>query len=57
MKKIIIIDDDVIFRHLVKELLEDAGYVTDTAKNGLKDLKSLKRISMILSYLMSICLK
>ncbi len=43
MKKILVVDDDVIFRHLVKELLEDAGYAVDTAKDGAEGFEKLKK--------------
>ncbi|MGC9070733.1 MAG: response regulator transcription factor [Elusimicrobiales bacterium] len=42
MKKILVVDDDVIFRHLVKELLEDNGYEVHTAKDGVDGLEKLK---------------
>ncbi|MCX7905760.1 MAG: response regulator [Elusimicrobiales bacterium] len=43
MKKILVIDDDVIFRHLVKELLEENSYMVDTAKDGLEGFEKLKK--------------
>ncbi|MGC8867114.1 MAG: response regulator transcription factor [Elusimicrobiales bacterium] len=42
MKKILVVDDDVIFRHLVKELLENNGYEVHTAKDGVDGLEKLK---------------
>lgn len=43
MKKILVVDDDVIFRHLVKELLEENGYLVDTAKDGVEGFEKLKK--------------
>lgn len=43
MKKILVVDDDPIFRHLLKELLQENGYLVDTAKDGREAFEKLKK--------------
>ena len=43
MRRILVVDDDVIFRHLVKELLEENGYIVETAKDGIEGFEKLKK--------------
>jgi len=41
-KKILIVDDEVQLRDMLKEELKDAGYEVDTAENGQAGLSKLK---------------
>ncbi len=42
-KRILIIDDDLYIRELYAEVLADAGYIVDTAKDGLEGLNKIKK--------------
>lgn len=41
--KIIVVDDDMVFRKLIKELLVDNGYEVETAENGKEGFEKLKK--------------
>ncbi|GAM69285.1 response regulator [Vibrio sp. JCM 19236] len=40
-KQVLVLDDDAVFRALVRSLLESQGYDVSEADNGLEGLKSL----------------
>ena len=42
-KRILVVDDDTIFRYLVKELLIEEGYDVDDAKNGKEGFEKAKQ--------------
>ena len=45
MKKILIIDDDDLFRGMIKKLLEKAGYAVTEANDGQVGLKMMPELS------------
>jgi two-component system cell cycle response regulator DivK len=41
-KKILIIDDDPDIRSYLKDMFEDAGYATDSARDGVEGLEKVQ---------------
>jgi CheY-like chemotaxis protein len=41
-KKILVVDDEFNSRTLMAQLLQDEGYIVDTAENGISALKNLE---------------
>lgn len=42
MSKILVVDDDRATRHVLRKVLDDAGFVTSVAKDGVDALKALR---------------
>ena len=45
MKKILVVDDDRVTRHLLRKVLKAAGFTIATATNGVEALKQLRKSS------------
>ena len=43
MAKILVIDDDASVRSVVSRILQEAGYETETATNGLEGIEAMSR--------------